>query len=137
MKKQQVSKKKENPYKYTKLAKWRTVYERLRTFIRCVDFIVMELLKRLVTTSVSDFVQQVETSINLNEMPKSRTVNWKEEKEKANRNTTSIFEEEVKIVAPVFNIRLVLGHQRKSASRRPQSSILQQSKRFCYFCFSF
>ena len=90
---------------------------RLSSFIRCVDFVVMALIKRLVLLSVSDLAQQIEASINLRERPKSRSIDWREEREKANRITTAVFEDEVKIVSPMFKIKLVLSEHGSSAKK--------------------
>ena len=78
----------------------------------------MELLKRLVTNSVSDIVQQIEASVNKGEKPKSRTVDWIKEKENANRITASILEEPPKIVSTFFELNLVLSDVRPSGKRR-------------------
>lgn len=115
---QDSSKETTKSYKYMRFVEWRAVHRKLQVFVRCVDFMVMELLKRLVTNSVSDIVLQIEASVNKGEKPKSRTIDWIKEKENANRITTSIFEEPPKIVSTFFELNLILSEARPSVKKR-------------------
>ena len=117
LKKKEDSEKKKTLYKYTKQAEWRTVHRRLRSFVRCADFLVMELLRRVVNLAVSDIASQIQTAINMNEKPKPREINWLEVKKNANRDTTDILKGPPKIVPPMFELNLMLEDRKNSAKK--------------------
>ena len=118
LKKKQDSEKKKNLYKYTKQAEWRTVHRKLRSFIRCVDFLIMELLKRIVTFAVSDIVMQIESAINMNEKPMPRYIDWSEMKRNANKRISEYLREEPKIVSTMFELNLLLEERKISGKRK-------------------
>ena len=131
-KKETTKDKSKNPYKYTKLAQWRSVHHRLKSFIRYVDFLVMELLRRLVTTAVENLLVIMEASTNMNLQPKigkSKIVDWEREKKNRTRpeldeKTKEIFEKESEIAPPLFRMNLVLTlPSRMSASTRIRSPV--------------
>ena len=120
--KREECEKTKNLYKYTKQAEWRTVHRRLRSFVRCVDFLIMELLKRVVDFAVSDIVMQFETSINMNEKPKPRAMDWSEVKRNANKCRNEFMKVEPKIVPPMFELNLILEQRQQSAKRKSPRS---------------
>lgn len=123
LKRKQESEKKKNLYKYTKRGEWRSVRRRLRSFIRFVDFLVMELLKRIVTLAVSDTVTQIESAMNMNEKPKQRAIDWSEMKRNANKSVGEFLKEEPRIVSSMFEVNLVL-EQRKSSAKRKSAKLI-------------
>ena len=47
---------------FTQMSQWRGVLHRLTCFIRMIDFLVMELLRRLVLTALRTFLAQVKAA---------------------------------------------------------------------------
>ena len=121
LRKKEESEKKKALYKYTKQAEWRSVHRRLRSFVRCVDFLIMDLLKRVVDFAVTEIVMQIETTVNLNEKPKPRTIDWSEMKRNANKSSSDFFKVEPKIVPPMFELNLLLEERKQSVKRKSAS----------------
>ena len=134
-KKKEDAEKKKNLFKYTKQAEWRTVHRKLRSFLRCADYLIMELLKRVVTLAVADIFSQIEAAVNMKKKPTPRTVNWLESKRNANKRGGGLFfEVEPKIVASVLELNLQLEDGRKSAKGR---SARFQSRPYKFHVISF
>ena len=131
--KREESEKTKNLYKYTKQAEWRTVHKRLRSFVRCVDFLIMELLKRVVDLAVSDIVLQIETSINMNEKPEPRAMDWSEVKRNANKSHSEFLKVEPKIVPPMFELNLLLEQRKQSAKGKSARSRGRTSFQMMYY----
>ena len=48
-----VALKKKNPFKHVKVVQMKEVHERLRSFIRLVDFLIQDCLRRLILTAIN------------------------------------------------------------------------------------
>ena len=49
---------------YAQIAEWRKILHRLSYFLRSVDFLLLEMLRRLVTTAAKQLLKFVETSFH-------------------------------------------------------------------------
>ena len=77
----------------------------------------MELLKRLVTVSVSSLMGQIEASVSMNKRPKSRAIDWNEKKRARFRDLVDILKIESKITSAMFELDLVLEEKRNYSAK--------------------
>ena len=97
-----VALKKKNPFKHVKVAQMKEVHERLRSFIRLVDFLIQDSLRRLVLTAVDVLEHQFTmSSSRKQQLDLSTLCGWK------NDNENQQYACNVESV-PTFEVDLVL-----------------------------
>ena len=72
--------KKKNPFKHVKVAQMKEVHEKLRSFIRLVDFLIQDSLRRLVLTAIDVLEHQFTmSSSNKQQLDLYKICDWKNE----------------------------------------------------------
>ena len=118
---------------FTQIAQWRAVLERMASFIRLIDFIVMELLRRLVQVSTTTLLALVKSSSVMGPLVKlgfyqaenvDRTKMGSSEIDFVQRNTGRAVEETVEAL---LKVELVLN-----VSQQLETPKVQTSKKLFY-----
>ena len=97
-----ISEKKKHSFKYTKATQMKAIHRRMCSFIRMVDFIVLDMLRTLIMTAINVIQKQISSSFTCDEQLDLQLIcGWKAD--------LPILRVPELLAKPLFEVELILN----------------------------